>query len=79
MFLSELWTLSVPADAWAGTLKSTCFGALIGFIAGWHGYHATGGAAGVGRAVNNTVVHSVVSFIVLNYFLTSALFSGVVQ
>lgn len=77
VFIAELWTLAMPADAWAGTVKCLCFGALIGIIAGWHGYNASGGAEGVGRAVNNTVVHSVVAFIVLNYFLTSAFFSGV--
>lgn len=79
VFIAELWSLSVPADAWAGTLKSLCFGAIIGVVAAWHGYNASGGAEGVGRAVNNTVVHSVVAFIVLNYFLTSALFSGMVH
>ena len=42
-----------------------------------HGFYATGGAAGVGEAVNHTVVRSVLAFITLNYFLTSALFGGV--
>lgn len=77
VFRAELWSLSVPADAWAGTLKSAVFGAVIGLIGAYHGYHASGGAAGVGTAVNKTVVHSVVAFIVLNYFLTSAIFGGV--
>ena len=40
------------------------------------GYTTTGGAAGVGLAVNRTVVWTVTIFIVTNYFLTSALFGG---
>lgn len=74
VFLSQLWTLTRPVDAWGGTLKTMIFGAIIGAVASWHGYNATGGAAGVGRAVNRTVVHSVVAFIVSNYFLSSALY-----
>lgn len=74
VFWSELWSLCGPVDVWGGTLKSTIFGAIIGLISAWHGYHATGGAAGVGRAVNKTVVQSVIVFIVLNYLLSSALY-----
>lgn len=75
-FMAELWTLAGPADVWGGVLKTTIFGATIGLVSSYHGFHARGGAAGVGRAVNDTVVHSVLAFITLNYFLTSALFSG---
>lgn len=77
IFLGSLWELTTPLDVWAGTVKTLVFGAIIGLIAAYHGYHATGGAAGVGRAVNDTVVHSVLVFITFNYLLTSAIFSGV--
>ena len=76
IFMGELWSLTVPADLWAGVLKTTVFGAIIGLIAAYHGFHARGGAAGVGRAVNDTVVHAVLAFITINYFLTSAIFGG---
>jgi ABC-type transporter Mla maintaining outer membrane lipid asymmetry permease subunit MlaE len=36
-----------------------------------------GGAPGVGRAVNDTVVIAATTFIVVNYFLTSALFGAI--
>ena len=49
-------------DDWAGELLP--------------GFNAKGGAAGVGRAVNNTVVYSVLLFISANYFPTSALWGG---
>ena len=77
IFLGSLWALTTPIDVWGGTLKTLMFGAIIGLIAAYHGYYASGGAAGVGRAVNDTVVHSVLVFITFNYLLTSALFSGV--
>lgn len=74
IFLENLWTLTGTVDLWAGVLKTTSFGVAVGLIAAFHGYHVTGGAAGVGRAVNDTVVHSVLVFITMNYFFTSALF-----
>ena len=76
IFLQNMWALATPVDIWGGALKTTVFGAIIGLIAAFHGYSATGGAAGVGRAVNDTVVHSVLVFITFNYLLTSALFAG---
>ncbi len=75
-YIAEMWALCGPADVWGGLVKTTVFGLTIGLVATWHGFHARGGAAGVGRAVNNTVVHSVVAFIILNYFLTTALFGA---
>lgn len=76
IFMANLWALATPMDVWGGAIKTTVFGAVIGLIAAFHGYYATGGAAGVGRAVNDTVVHSVLVFITFNYLLTSALFAG---
>lgn len=74
IFLSELWRLTTPMDVWGGTLKTLVFGFVIGMVAAYNGFNAKGGAAGVGRAVNDTVVQSVLVFITLNYFLTSAMF-----
>ncbi|HJN78291.1 MAG TPA: ABC transporter permease [Myxococcota bacterium] len=77
IFLAELWAFTSPVDLWGGLLKTTIFGAIIGLVACYHGYNATGGAAGVGRAVNDTVVYAVLFFITANYFLTSALFGTI--
>ncbi|MAY80197.1 MAG: ABC transporter permease [Deltaproteobacteria bacterium] len=77
IFMAELWSFMGPMDIWGGLIKTTVFGLAIGLISCYHGYRASGGAAGVGKAVNDTVVHSVVAFITLNYFLTSALFGSV--
>lgn len=75
VFLANLWQLTGPMDVVGPTIKSTVFGGLIGLIATWHGFHASGGAAGVGQGVNDTVVRSVLAFFVANYLLTSAMFA----
>jgi phospholipid/cholesterol/gamma-HCH transport system permease protein len=74
LYWSNLWQLTQPADLFGGLAKTAIFGLLIGLISTFYGYNATGGAAGVGKAVNDTVVVAVTSFIVANYFLTSAMF-----
>lgn len=77
VYWENLWTLTQPADLVGGLVKTTIFGLMIGLVATYHGFYASGGAAGVGKAVNDTVVISVTSFIIANYFLTSALFGAI--
>lgn len=76
IYWANLWQLTGGVDIVGGIIKTMCFGTLIGLIATYQGYYATGGAAGVGKAVNDTVVLAITSFIVANYFLTSALFGA---
>lgn len=56
-----------------GMFKSLIFGALIGLIACFYGYNVSGGAQGVGRAANKTVVHAIVAIAICNYFITTLL------
>lgn len=77
VFMDNLWAMTAPFDLWAGLLKTLLFGAIIGLIAAWHGFHAKGGAAGVGRGVNDTVVHCTIAFFIANYLLSSAMFGSV--
>jgi phospholipid/cholesterol/gamma-HCH transport system permease protein len=76
VFAANLWALTTPVDLWSGLLKTLVFGAIIGLVACWHGFFARGGAAGVGRGVNDTVVHSVLAFFFANYLLSSAIFGA---
>lgn len=65
-------------DGWdlqQGFVKAAVFGVAVTLIACRHGYYATGGAAGVGRATNRAVVQSAVAVLVLDYVVT-ALFIG---
>lgn len=77
IYWGNLWALTRPMDLWGGFAKTFVFGWIIGLVACYNGFYAQGGAPGVGRAVNDTVVTSCTAFIVANYFLTSALFGAV--
>ena len=46
--------------------KSACFGAAIALISCTCGYHASGGAKGVGLATTKAVVWSFISVVVLD-------------
>lgn len=56
-------------DIFAGLIKATIYGAIIGMVACYKGYYAKGGAAGVGRATTSAVVVSSVLILVSNYFI----------
>jgi phospholipid/cholesterol/gamma-HCH transport system permease protein len=73
VFVSNLLAYVDMGVIYVGLLKSAVFGVLIGLIACFYGYNVTGGAQGVGKASNNTVVHGIVAVAVANYFLTSFL------
>ena len=57
-------------DVAHGLVKSVFFGAMIGLSSCYFGTNVTGGAPGVGRAVNATVVVSAASIFVLDYFIS---------
>jgi phospholipid/cholesterol/gamma-HCH transport system permease protein len=77
VFMAHLAANISVYDLAVSGFKGLAYGLLIGTIACWKGYYATGGAEGVGRAVNDTVVLSVMFILVMNYLLSSLLFSGV--
>jgi phospholipid/cholesterol/gamma-HCH transport system permease protein len=52
-----------------GLFKSAIFGFMFGVICTYKGFNTTGGAKGVGEATNRGVVMSMVSIIVIDYFL----------
>ncbi len=54
-----------------GLLKSAVFGLIFALICSYRGFNTTGGAKGVGEATNRGVVQSMVSIIILDYFLTN--------
>lgn len=71
-FWANLEMMVSPYDLWVGLVKCATFGLVITTLACYYGFHVTGGAAGVGRAANRTVVFSVVMVLILN-----VLFSGI--
>ncbi|MGB0837856.1 MAG: MlaE family ABC transporter permease [Flavobacteriaceae bacterium] len=54
-------------------IKTLVFAFCIATIPAYHGYYVKGGALEVGRASTKAVVWTMVSIIVLNFFLTQAL------
>jgi phospholipid/cholesterol/gamma-HCH transport system permease protein len=60
-FFSQLLTLTNFIDLWGSVTKLTLFGGMIGIIAAYKGLQVGGGADGVGRAVNESVVSSLVA------------------
>jgi phospholipid/cholesterol/gamma-HCH transport system permease protein len=73
VFLANLLNFVSLNDILTGLIKSSVFGLAVGLIACYYGYNVRGGAVGVGKAANNTVVYSIVAVAVLNYFLTTVL------
>ncbi|MGZ3421361.1 MAG: MlaE family ABC transporter permease [Polyangiales bacterium] len=57
-------------DVAHGLVKSVAFGAMIALSSCYFGMNVSGGAPGVGRAVNATVVTSAASIFVLDYFIS---------
>src|SRR5712672_788340 len=57
-FFATLFSNASITDLWGSVIKCTLFGALIAVVCSYKGMTASGGAAGVGRAVNEAVVIS---------------------
>ncbi|MCX5749289.1 MAG: ABC transporter permease [Candidatus Saganbacteria bacterium] len=61
-------------DILAGLLKAVVFGALVSIIACQMGLNSKNGAKGVGEATTASVVISLITIFVANYFMSVALF-----
>jgi len=62
-------------DFVTGMLKAGVFGVIIAAISCFNGLAVRGGAAGVGRATTNTVVHSIVAIICADLLFTAIFFT----
>jgi phospholipid/cholesterol/gamma-HCH transport system permease protein len=72
-FFATLFSNASVTDIWGSVLMCTAFGAIIAIVACYKGMTASGGAAGVGRAVNQSVVISLVGVFAFNYAFTALL------
>ncbi len=57
-------------EFFVGLIKATAFGASISIVSCYYGLGVSGGAAGVGRAVNNSVVAAAIGIFVADYVMT---------
>jgi phospholipid/cholesterol/gamma-HCH transport system permease protein len=70
-FMNRLYYYVDAEDIWGGLIKAAIFGFLIAAISCYMGFHAKGGAKGVGRATTRAVVYSAVTVLITDYFLTT--------
>jgi phospholipid/cholesterol/gamma-HCH transport system permease protein len=72
-FWNTLFANATSTDLWGSVLKTTIFGAIIAIVCCYKGMSASGGAEGVGRAVNQAVVVSFLGIGAFNYVFTQTL------
>jgi phospholipid/cholesterol/gamma-HCH transport system permease protein len=72
-FFATLFLQASVTDVWGSVLMCSIFGAIIAVVCCFKGMTASGGAAGVGRAVNQAVVISIVGVFAFNYVFTAVL------
>jgi len=72
-FFATLFTNASVTDLWGSVLKCTMFGAIIAIVCCYYGMNASGGAEGVGRAVNVGVVIAFLGVFAFNYVFTQTL------
>lgn len=70
-FISGLTVITGTADVGVSLVKSTLFGLAAGLIACYKGVSVGGGPAGVGNAVNETVVYTFVALFAINIIATA--------
>jgi phospholipid/cholesterol/gamma-HCH transport system permease protein len=70
VFSWSILTFITLEDLFSGLAKAVAFGVAIGIVSCHFGLTVSGGAVGVGRAVNNSVVASAIGIFLLDYFLT---------
>jgi phospholipid/cholesterol/gamma-HCH transport system permease protein len=72
-FWATFFTNASTTDLWGSVLKTTLFGAIIAIVCCYKGMTASGGAEGVGRAVNQAVVIAFMGVFAFNYVFTQTL------
>jgi phospholipid/cholesterol/gamma-HCH transport system permease protein len=70
LFFASLLEYTYLADFMSGVVKAAAFGFAIAVISCHFGMTVQGGAIGVGKAVNNSVVASAIGIFLLDYILT---------
>jgi phospholipid/cholesterol/gamma-HCH transport system permease protein len=72
-FWGTLFANASTTDLWGSVLKTTLFGAIVAIVCSYKGMNASGGAQGVGTAVNEAVVIAFMGVFAFNYVFTQTL------
>ena len=75
IYINNTITQLSLADFNTGLIKAGVFGLLVGSISCFNGLKVSGGAAGVGKATTNTVVHSIVAIIFCDLLFTAIFYA----
>jgi phospholipid/cholesterol/gamma-HCH transport system permease protein len=70
-YMRTIYQFSELTDFMQGFVKGAVFGLVVASIGTYVGYHAKGGARGVGLATTQAVVLASVALFLTNYFLSS--------
>lgn len=71
--ISNFFANATPLELEASALKTVIYGAVIAVVACYKGIRVSGGAEGVGRAVNQSVVIAFAALGIIDYVFTQAL------
>lgn len=74
LFISNVMRFLTGGDLGSGLIKAAVFGYLIAVMGCYHGFTASAGAEGVGRATTSAVVSSAIAILASNFLLTALLF-----
>jgi phospholipid/cholesterol/gamma-HCH transport system permease protein len=77
IYIEKLKYYMAPWDFYHGVIKGSVFGFLLAAIGCYTGYRARNGVEGVGQATNNAVVYATVTILILDYFLSVLVPTGV--
>ena len=75
-FFATLFSNALVTDVWGSVLMCTLFGGIIAVVCCYKGMTASGGAAGVGRAVNQAVVIAFMGVFAFLYVFTAVLLAS---
>jgi phospholipid/cholesterol/gamma-HCH transport system permease protein len=77
IYVAKLREFMDPWDFYHGLIKAAFFGFLLAAIGCHQGFKAKNGAQGVGQATNNAVVYAFMVILVLDYFLSVLVPTGI--
>lgn len=70
IFIENIKWISQPKHITQGLVKAAIFGAIFSTIGCYKGFHAHGGAKGVGQSTTASVVLSLVSILISDFFIS---------
>jgi len=75
-YINNTWNYLKWDDVYYGLIKASVFGFIVALMGCYHGYHSSGGAAGVGRATTNAVVSAFILILLSNLIITVIVFGS---